>query len=759
MDNYIGRLLDNRYEILEVIGSGGMAVVYKARCHRLNRLVAIKILKDEFSQDAEFRRRFHAESQAVAMLSHPNIVSVYDVSHSDGVDYIVMELIEGITLKQYMEQKGQLNWREALHFATQIAKALEHAHSRGIIHRDIKPHNIMILKDGSVKVADFGIARISSAQNTLTREALGSVHYISPEQAKGGHVDFRTDLYSLGVVMYEMLTGRPPFDGDTPVSVAIQHINAKPVMPRELNPSIPVGLEQITMHAMTADLDKRYATATDMLADLEEFRKNPNMTFDFSRETGDMDVDLLLNQTSRPAEARAPKPAVQKSAAERAAGQKKPAAPQAPQQEEKSRGGRVAVIAGIICIALAVIGIVYFLYSYFFSDIFSKTAEDTVPNFVGMVYEQIDKTKYPNFTIEAAEWKTSDTYAYGYVMEQTPEGSSTAKVGTTIELTISNGSETNTMPDLVNSTVTNAQTTLGNMNVVVKITYETSDAYTDGYVIRTDPTKGSTLTDGQTVTLVVSMGPTEQLVKVPALVGEDIDQALLDIEAAGLGKGDVRSVDSDLPEGTVTFQSIDEGEQVKAQTPINLQVSKGPQDAATPVVKSLTGDTTAVVGDTLTLQIQATTTDEGVLTYAWYVSKTGSTDDGQLVSPSAENNTTCSVNTTTGGIYYYFCKIVNTLGDKTAAAYSNMVEITIEGKQTDTLKNKVIYVKMPSADGTYDVTVKVDGVQQSSFEADMSQWNSDQISIQVSGAGTQTVDVYVNGELYNTQTIDFDTAG
>ena len=257
MDQYIGTLLDNRYEILEVIGTGGMAVVYKARCNRLNRLVAIKVLKQELSQDEEFRRRFHAESQAVAMLSHPNIVSVYDVSHSNNLDYIVMELIEGITLKQYLEQKGRLNWREALHFSTQIAKALEHAHSRGIIHRDIKPHNIMILKDGSVKVADFGIARISSAQNTLTREALGSVHYISPEQAKGGKVDYRSDLYSLGVVMYEMLTGRPPFDGDTPVSVAIQHINAKPVMPRELNPDIPEGFEQITMHAMAADISKR----------------------------------------------------------------------------------------------------------------------------------------------------------------------------------------------------------------------------------------------------------------------------------------------------------------------------------------------------------------------------------------------------------------------------------------------------------------------------------------------------------------------
>ena len=209
MDKYIGKLLDGRYEILEIIGVGGMAVVYKAMDHRLNRLVAVKILKDDYLGDADFRRRFHGESQAVAMLSHPNIVSVYDVSRSDGMEYIVMELIDGITLKQYMDNRAPLSWRETLHFSMQIAKALEHAHSRGIIHRDIKPHNVMILKDGSVKVADFGIARIVSAQNTLTKEALGSVHYISPEQAKGARVDNRSDIYSLGVVMYEMLTGRP----------------------------------------------------------------------------------------------------------------------------------------------------------------------------------------------------------------------------------------------------------------------------------------------------------------------------------------------------------------------------------------------------------------------------------------------------------------------------------------------------------------------------------------------------------------------
>ena len=238
MDQYIGKMLDNRYEILDVIGVGGMAVVYKAYCHRLHRFVAIKILKRDLASDSELRRRFHEEAQAVAMLSHPNIVSVYDVSRGDDLDYIVMELIDGITLKQYMQKKnGSLNWREALYFTTQIVRALGHAHGRGIIHRDIKPQNIMVLRDGSVKVADFGIARVmSAAQNTLTQEALGSVHYISPEQARGSHIDARADIYSVGVVLYEMLTGRLPFDGESPVSVAIQHINATPLSPRELNP-------------------------------------------------------------------------------------------------------------------------------------------------------------------------------------------------------------------------------------------------------------------------------------------------------------------------------------------------------------------------------------------------------------------------------------------------------------------------------------------------------------------------------------------
>ena len=752
MDHYIGRLLDDRYEILELIGTGGMAVVYKARCNRLNRLVAIKILKEDLSKDDEFRRRFHAESQAVAMMSHPNIVSVYDVSHSENIDYIVMELIEGITLKQYMEQKGTLNWREALHFATQIAKALEHAHSRGIIHRDIKPHNIMVLKDGSVKVADFGIAQMATAQNTLTREALGSVHYISPEQAKGAHVDARTDLYSLGVVMYEMLTGRPPFDGDTPVSVAIQHINAKATSPRELNSSIPRGLEQITMHAMTADRDKRYASASEMLADLERFRRDPNCTFDFTQPRDTLDIGSILNPPPRPprerpaAECRAEPP--QRSDAAKS---EPPAARRG--RGEPQKGSRVAVIAGIVCIALAILGILYFLYSYFISDLFTKTEEDTVPNLIGENYDTLDKSKYPNFKIEVGQWRASDEES-GTILDQSPDHGRTAKVGTTIELTISSGSEENRMPDLVNMTLAGAQTTLNTMSVRVTIqpVYETSNDVTDGYVIRTEPAKDAPLTDGQTVVIYVSQGTAAETTRVPALVGLPVEKAKELIEKAGLSTGSATAVESDLPEGTVTFQSVDAEEEVRKGTVINLQISRGPTDAAAPIILSQSESTTVARSASLTLEVRAETQDKGVLSYAWYLTPTGSTDDGVLVS----SRETCDVDTSTPGVYYYFCKIVNTLGDETAFVYSDTVRVTVE----DAGREFILHVRMPSERGKYMVSVMVgDELQIEPYEVDMDENAGRDIEIPVKGSGLLLVVVYLDGVEYDRQLIDFDLEG
>lgn len=570
MDNYIGRLLDNRYEILEAIGSGGMAVVYKARCHRLNRLVAIKILKDELSQDAEFRRRFHAESQAVAMLSHPNIVGVYDVSRSDNVDYIVMELIDGITLKQYMQQKGILNWREVLHFSTQIAKALEHAHSRGIIHRDIKPHNIMILKDGTVKVADFGIARVSSAQSTLTREALGSVHYISPEQAKGSKIDCRSDIYSLGVVMYEMLTGRTPYDGETPVSVAIKHINAGAPLPRSINPQIPIGLEQITMHAMAADPDDRYENATELICDLDDFRRNPNIQF-----SPDEDENALYNapvrtgaehfQKDRPAYAK--RNTVKK---------------QSGSQRQNSRSNTIALIAGVICIVLALSFIGYFLYSVFFSDFFSGSEEITVPQFVGEYEDEIDPLDYPNLQIQIIGYEFDDTAPSGMVINQSPQSGRLVKSGSSVSLTVSSGPSTDTMRDLINYTEQNARTLLEtlshsqNLNLQIETVPESSDVIVKGAVIRTDPAKGEELIAGQTVVLYVSTGSDIKMVPVPELVGLSEDEAIHQLDELKL-KHVVRYVDDDSTKGTVVFQSINQMQNVREGTTVNLQVSNGPK--------------------------------------------------------------------------------------------------------------------------------------------------------------------------------------
>ncbi len=568
MENYIGRLLDGRYEILEAIGTGGMAVVYKARCHRLNRLVAIKVLKEDLFQDVEFRRRFHAESQAVAMLSHPNIVNVYDVSHSENVDYIVMELIEGISLKQYMEQKGVLNWREVVHFATQIAKALEHAHSRGIIHRDIKPHNIMILKDGSVKVADFGIARVSSAQSTLTREALGSVHYISPEQAKGSKIDYRSDLYSLGVVMYEMLTGRPPYDGETPVSVAIQHINAQAPRPRTLDPQIPVGLDQITMRAMTADVEDRYESAAMMLRDLDEFRKNPSI--DLNPGPTIVTVTLPDRKAAPPAQTAADRAVRGKTEARRP----RPA-------PKKHRSNVAALIAGIICIGLAIGGIGYFLHSFFLADLFAETQDVPVPKLTGKFAESIDYSQYPDLDIYIESWVPNDTVEQGYVISQEPKADRMVKAGSSIALTVSSGPSTDAMRNLVNQTLQNAQTILDNLSldIQVEILWENSDIIGKDCVIRTIPAEGEPLKAEQTVTLVVSIGPEIILFPVPELLGMDEARAIEKLEEKNL-LHDITYVFSDEAKGTVIYQSIKQGEQVKEGTTVNLQVSKGPEEDA-----------------------------------------------------------------------------------------------------------------------------------------------------------------------------------
>ncbi|MBR5569509.1 MAG: Stk1 family PASTA domain-containing Ser/Thr kinase [Oscillospiraceae bacterium] len=587
MDKYIGRLLDNRYEILEVIGTGGMAVVYKARCHRLNRLVAIKILKDDFLEDEDFRSRFHSESQAVAMLSHPNIVSVYDVSTSVMVDYIVMELVEGISLKQYMEKKGVLNWKETLHFAIQIGKALEHAHSRGIVHRDIKPHNVMVLKNGSVKVMDFGIARLMSKGSTLTKEALGSVHYISPEQAKGGQVDDRSDLYSLGVVMYEMMCGRPPYDGETPVSVAIQHINGGAAMPSTLNPNIPGGLEQIIMKAMAHDRAKRFTGATEMLRDMDEFRKDPAILFDYN---GNGDEVIRIHKPINPVISVTPTPTAGKTAAERAVNKanglpnpKRPAkdheAARRRKEEEERRRNRVAMIAIGICAAVMLIAVVVIVVILSGSD--SSMVE--VPALIGEKYS--DRMTVKGLTIGEITWERSEK-PRGTILGQDPRAGTNVELNTKINLTVSEGEGPGFMENLVGFTEKAAEDYLLDfgLNLHVQKEYVFDETIKKGQVISTDPAEGEPLDPEQTVTLVISNGNQPVMDKLQG-VTEDYARKILGNYPMELTITIVEEFHDEIAKGRVIDTEPAEGTKLEDGQEVVLIMSLG----RPPLMEDLSG--------------------------------------------------------------------------------------------------------------------------------------------------------------------------
>ena len=567
MNNMIGKMLDNRYELLEVIGSGGMAVVYKAKCHRLNRLVAVKVLKSDLAEDADFRRRFRDESQAVAMLSHPNIVSVYDVSRGE-TEYIVMELIDGITLKQYMEKRGQLNWREALHFITQIMKALSHAHSRGIIHRDIKPQNIMVLRDGSVKVADFGIACLANSANTLTQEALGSVHYMSPEQARGDRTDARSDIYSAGVVLYEMLTGRLPFEGDNAVSVAIQHLSSVPLSPREINPDVPEALELICMKAMASDLEKRYASADEMLADLEEFRKNPEVDLDFTIE------DLHRETVDEPTQYIPAVHTVSKAQKAQEAGDE--------EEEEPPRRMSTRKLLTIIGAVVAAIALIVLLWHAIFSDLLGGEQTPTefeVPNLFGMTIDEANEDERVKgiFEIEQIGQRASK-YEAGTIIEQSPESGKTVKGNRTISVFVSSGAKTEKMPNLVNKEYRDATLQLTNLDLdlVINDPVEEYSNITKGYIIRTIPEYGETLQEGDSVTLVVSKGEQPKPVTVLSFIGIDIEIVRQQVTQSGLVVGEVTQRASDEPYGTVIEQSISAETQVDTDTTINFVISEGP---------------------------------------------------------------------------------------------------------------------------------------------------------------------------------------
>lgn len=579
MDRFIGKMLDGRYEIKEVIGVGGMAVVYKAKCHRLNRYVAIKILKDEYMADDELRRQFHEESQAVAMLSHPNIVAVYDVSKTEELEYIVMELIDGITLKEYLERRGPLSSKEVTVFATQIAKALEHAHSREIIHRDIKPQNIMLLRDGTLKVADFGIAHIANSQTDRTKgEAIGSVHYVSPEQAKGSDIDNRADLYSLGVVMYEMLTGRLPFEGETPVEVALQHIRSIPLSPSELVENIPETLERITMKAMNPHLSRRYASATEILADLEAFRHDSNFKIELPEPAPVTSSDESALDATR--KFSNPSQAVQELMDE-----KKRA------EDSDNKGLSGTLIFSIVAVLLFFIGAIYFVVSVI--NPFGNTDEEKLlaPNLMNKIYQEIvDDPLYADFVLVEGEKIYDETLPAGTIISQSPAPGRSVGADKKITLTISRGAKSMVLDNYESWDARQVKIILDRNSIPYVVVEEYSDEIDKSLVIRTEPAAGTSVTAESPVTIFVSKGRELKEVPVPNVIGMSENEAIQEFIAAGLVVGDIVPVESSFPIGEVVFQEIPAESLVMEETPINIQVSKGLGMA---VVPDLLGKTEA----------------------------------------------------------------------------------------------------------------------------------------------------------------------
>ena len=486
MDKFLGKRLDGRYEIKEIIGVGGMAVVYKAFDNVENRMVAIKILKDEFLSNQEFLRRFKNESKAIAMLSHPNIVNVYDVSFGDLIQYIVMEYIEGITLKEFIEREGSLRWKDAVHFTIQILRALQHAHDRGIVHRDVKPQNIMVLADGTIKVTDFGIARFArSDQRTITDKAIGSVHYISPEQARGEKTDEKTDIYSVGVMLYEMLTGRLPFQAESAVSVAIMQLQRDPQLPTEINGSIPQGLEQITMHAMQKSQERRYQSASEILCDLTNFRKDPAITFPYSYFVDDAPTRFVgdLNEEVNEEE---------------------------PETEEvKEKSNLIPILTGV-AIAL-VLALIVFGISIFKKHFNTPTSELACPKFVGQKLSAIleNKEYNDNFDFEI-EYDYNNDFEADFVFEQSISEGSKLKKDAVITLFVSIGETRKEVPDVRGKTESFAITELEkSYGFKVIIVEEASDEFEEGLVIKTEPQHSTVVPEGATIKLFVSTGKAE----------------------------------------------------------------------------------------------------------------------------------------------------------------------------------------------------------------------------------------------------------
>lgn len=575
MDNYVGKRLDGRYEIREIIGVGGMAVVYKAYDNIDDRIVSIKILKDEFLANEEFRRRFKNESKAIAVLSHPNIVKVYDVSLGDKLQYIVMEYVEGITLKEYIEQQKVIDWKEAVHFATQILRALQHAHDKGIVHRDIKPQNILLLENGTIKVTDFGIARFSRGETrTMTEAAIGSVHYISPEQARGEVTDDKADIYSVGVVLYEMITGQLPFESDSAVSVALMQVQNEATPPRQINPDLPVGLEQITMHAMEKNTRNRYQSAAEMLLDLDELKRTPSIKFDYTYHV-DKEPTRFISRDEVTGGISASVPSDQRGRS--GAG---PSGSRKTYGDDERRGhGKSIVVGAVVAILVALALILLFLG--LFTDVLSKDRIE-VPKFLGMDYEKEieNNEKYTDDFEFDVTYVTNSTYEEGEVCKQSPSGGEKVKRGAKISLEVVSTGATEKIPEIYGLPASTAESMLKEAGFIKINRKEEYDKNAEpGTVIRSDPKEGEEAAVAETVVLYVATSDSGNRSRVPDLTGlnwlSDKNAVINILDQVGLSIGSVTEEDSNEAKGIIIGQTPSGGTEVKNGSAVNITVSSG----------------------------------------------------------------------------------------------------------------------------------------------------------------------------------------
>ncbi len=575
MDNMIGRRLDGRYELLELIGTGGMADIYKAKDITEDRIVAVKILKNEFAGSEDFLRRFRNESKAIALLSHPNIVKIYDVGFNEQIQFIVMEYIDGISLAEYIKLQGVLKWKDAVYFTVQILRALQHAHDRGIVHRDIKSQNVMMLPDGTIKVMDFGIARFNrETDKTLSEKAIGSVHYISPEQARGEMTDEKSDIYSVGVMLYEMLTGQKPFDGETPVAIALQHMQTPPKPPREINSSIPEGLEEITLKAMQKEPSMRYQTAGEMINDIEEFKKDPSIVFEYKYFSADGSTKYF-DKVSDP---NAPEQnAAEDTLSEGEEDEDNDLYDDDDDDDEEVEERRSPLLPILFAVAsVFVIMTAWLIFSIVTRNLGNTSGasdEMTMPNIIGMTLDDV-KEKYPDLNLDIDRQYSTD-YPENEVMDQKTPAGRTIKKSTIVNIVISNGPQKVEVDDYANLSAQDAQIKLEKKGLKPKLVYVNDDEVAKDIVIKTEPAAHSEVSQGTVVKVYVSNGKLVKAVNVPKFVGMTIEKARKEAEDKNLKLKEVSGSSNEYKEGEVIKQSIDANSVVNEETEIEVTVCDG----------------------------------------------------------------------------------------------------------------------------------------------------------------------------------------